>query len=255
MNIKDDFIKWFEPKAPQSYKTWFGKKINSKFDEMSLMYKTSFETELFDINVDNIQAKIIEINNNINKRFDKDDKTFANYNQKSSNGIPQAIIGKWFIRFIQNYDGTIVSNDDSDEIITNSEIIKDNISFTYEQDLQNSLISQAEDLFPGYQIYGTNGEGIEYTINGKRIDLLMENLKENKLLAIELKAGKADFKVFGQISMYLQLLEETFNGKNISGVIIASEIDETLKITSRRDEQLNLMTYRMELKLNEIQKL
>ena len=73
-------------------------------------------------------------------------------------------------------------------------------------------------------------------------------------MAIELKAGKADFRVFGQISMYLQLLEEKFSSKIISGVIIASEIDETLKIASRRDRNIDLLTYKMELKLNIIEK-
>ena len=35
-------------------------------------------------------------------------------------------------------------------------------------------------LFPEYQIFGDSIEGIEYSINGKRIDLLLENKKFNK---------------------------------------------------------------------------
>jgi len=37
----------------------------------------------------------------------------------------------------------------------------------------------------------------------------LENKVENTLLAIELKAGTADFRVFGQISMYIGLLVTT----------------------------------------------
>jgi hypothetical protein len=254
MNVQDDFVKWFDPKSPPAYKAWYGGKIGTKFEEISTAYKISFGTELFEIDVDNIKSKIQEIKDNMKKRFAVKDKTFAYYNKKSGNGIPQAIIGAWFISFITEYDGTTVSDDDNgddDEKVK----VKDKTAFGLEADLKNSLISWAEDLFPGYQIYGTKYEGVEYAINGKRIDLLMENAKENKLLAIELKAGKADFRVFGQISMYLQLLEEKFKGKNISGVIIANEIDETLKIASRRDELVNLMTYEMKLELNEIPKL
>jgi hypothetical protein len=121
--------------------------------------------------------------------------------------------------------------------------------FTYEQDLQKSLISQAEELFPDYVIFGNNFEGIEYNIEGKRIDLLLENKKENKLLVIELKANNADYKVYGQISMYLCLLEKKFPQKIIEGVIIAGEIDETLKIASQRDKSLKLKSYKMSLEL------
>jgi hypothetical protein len=122
-------------------------------------------------------------------------------------------------------------------------------NFVYETDLQNSLVRQAEELFPGYKIYGDNLEGIEYPIEGKRIDLLLESKTEDKLLAIELKANVADFKVFGQISMYLSLLETQFPDKKIDGIIIAGEIDNTLKIASRRDKSIKLKSYKMSLEL------
>ncbi|MCL2079767.1 MAG: PDDEXK nuclease domain-containing protein [Oscillospiraceae bacterium] len=124
-------------------------------------------------------------------------------------------------------------------------------NFTYERDLQNSLISQAESLFPGFKIYG-NYEGIEYTLEGRRIDLLLENKEANTLLAIELKAGEADFKVFGQISMYLGLLAMKFPDKKIKGCVIAGDIDNTLKYASSTNSNIKLFEYQMKISLDEI---
>ena len=96
-------------------------------------------------------------------------------------------------------------------------------NFTYERDLQSALIAEIPRLFEGYKIYGTGLEGVEYSLDGKRIDVLLEHEERNDLLVIELKAGIADYKVFGQMSMYIGVLSKRIPGANISGVIIAGE--------------------------------
>ena len=182
---------------------------------------------------------------------------FGNY----GNGTIRNAIAT-FVRFLERKNiGKEINKIESDEfkLIQENENppVNDNVSmpsmnFTYERDLQNSLIIQAEQLFPDYKIFGSNKEGIEYSIEGKRIDLLLEHKKENKLLVIELKAGIADFKVFGQISMYLGLLEQKYPNKEINGVIIASEIDESLINASQITNRISLKTYKMQLVLEEI---
>lgn len=171
---------------------------------------------------------------------------------KSSN------VEKLYDEFMRSHDfnndieidnGIICTDNDSSENIDLLPAMSQN--FVYEADLQNSLVRQAEELFPGYKIYGENLEGIEYQIEGKRIDLLLENDTKNKLLAIELKANTADFKVYGQISMYLNLLENQFPDKIIEGVIIAGEIDKTLKIAIRRDNSVKLKSYKVSLVLKD----
>ena len=119
-----------------------------------------------------------------------------------------------------------------------------NTSFTYERDLHNSLKNQAKELFPEYDLKGS-----EYTIGNGRIDLLLENEKE--LLAIELKSGIAFAEVFGQISMYLGLLKQEFSQKEIKGVIIASEIHEGLKYACDTNPLITCKTYKMKLSLQE----
>ncbi len=124
--------------------------------------------------------------------------------------------------------------------------------FTYERDLQKSLYSDVDSLFPEYTIFGKNKEGIEYSITGKRIDLLLEHKKNGELLAIELKSGNADFRVFGQISMYLGLLKMKFPNKPAKGMIISGSIDETLKYACATSNLISLKTYKMKLQLNDI---
>lgn len=123
-------------------------------------------------------------------------------------------------------------------------------SFTYERGLQTALISEVSTLFSGYKIFGNAMEGVEYLIEGKRIDLLLEHEESQELLAIELKAGIADFKVFGQISMYIGLLTKKFPDRQISGVIIAGVIDDSLINACSITNQVKLKTYQMKLKLD-----
>ena len=108
---------------------------------------------------------------------------------------------------------------------------------------------QADQFFPEYKIYGNNSEGVEFLIEGKRIDLLLENIEDGSLLAIELKSGEADFRVFGQISMYLGLLSKHFPNKTATGVIIAGEINDTLQNACLITNKIRLKTYQMQLTL------
>ena len=168
---------------------------------------------------------------------------------------------KIYMKKIENSEFDQNKNIDNKEDIQNglfNEEISTNIheynNFTYERDLQNSLITQAENLFPGYKIFG-NYDGVEYSIEGKRIDLLLENKSENKLIAIELKAGETDYKTFGQLSMYLGLLQKQFPNipkENINGIIIAGEIDKTLKDACLITDKIKLMEYSMKISLEEI---
>lgn len=154
------------------------------------------------------------------------------------------------------YKNLDISNNENEQSIKENtdesnfeDVIELPMNFTYEKDLQTALVRQAENLFNGYKIFGENLDGIEYTISGKRIDLLLENNSDNSLLAIELKSGIADFKVFGQISMYLGLLSKEFPDKKLNGIIIAGKIDESLKNACLLTDKIKLMTYKMELLL------
>ena len=122
-------------------------------------------------------------------------------------------------------------------------------NFAYERDLQTTLCAQISELFPGYRIFGETNLGIEYSIGGRRIDVLLEDIESGDLLAVELKSGIADYRVFGQISMYLGLLQNQFPEKSISGVIVAGTIDESLRQACETTDKVTLRIYRMSIEL------
>lgn len=124
-------------------------------------------------------------------------------------------------------------------------------NFAYEKDLQTTVCAQISELFPGYKIFGGNATGIEYSIGGKRIDILLEQVETTDLLAVELKSGIADFRVFGQISMYMGLLLTQFPERKITGVIVAASIDAGLKHACATSEKIGLKVYRMSVELDD----
>lgn len=140
----------------------------------------------------------------------------------------------------------LVAEVDEDDI----EYIESSTNFSYEKDLKTSMVSQIKELFPKYKLYGDNNEGVEYLIGSKRIDILLEK-DDGSLLAIELKSGTANYKVFGQLSMYLGLLMDEFPEKEIKGCIVAGKIDDTLKSATKTTQLISLKTYKMRLELQD----
>jgi hypothetical protein len=116
--------------------------------------------------------------------------------------------------------------------------------FTYERDLHNTLKRQAMDLFPEYQVIGS-----EYIIGNARLDLLLG--KDKQLLIVELKAGKANYAVCGQILMYIGLVKAKFPEHEVHGLIIASEIDEGLRAACTTTNLIKCKTYKMMLTLED----
>ena len=162
----------------------------------------------------------------------------------------RAAIGRYSEFFVQNKDKTSPEGQPAPpppEPVETQAIP----NFAYEKDLKVTLCAQVSDLFPGYKIFGPELTGIEYTIEGRRIDVLLEQIEGTDLLAVELKAGAADFKVFGQISMYMGLLITEFPSRRVSGVIVAGAIEPSLKQACITTDRIILKTYRMSLELDD----
>lgn len=119
-----------------------------------------------------------------------------------------------------------------------------NRTFAYERDLHNTLEAQAGELFPGYELIGS-----EYSIDGVRLDLLLK--KGNQLLVVELKAGVAKHEVFGQISMYMGLIKAKNPSHEVHGVIVASEIHQGLMAACSTNPRILCKTYSMQLHLED----
>ena len=145
-----------------------------------------------------------------------------------------------YSNFIETSNSSELS-DSSSELKNETVVeINNNRRFTYERDLHNTLESQVGELFPEYKLVGS-----EYSIEGVRLDLLLE--KENELLVVELKAGIATFEVFGQISMYIGLIQERFPSSKVRGIIIANEIHKGLMAACSTNNFITCKKYTMKL--------
>lgn len=126
-------------------------------------------------------------------------------------------------------------------------------NFHYENDLQETILFQINDLFPEFRIYGRdNEEGIKYKIGGKEIDILLESKDGKSLLIIELKAGTAKEKVFGQIAMYYGLIIKEFPEKDVKGLVIAQEISSELINAGLLSDKISFMSYLLQVNLTNI---
>lgn len=120
---------------------------------------------------------------------------------------------------------------------------------TYERDLQTSFCMDYFRYFPDYHIFNRKLNGVEYPINGKRIDVLLENKSTKDLLIVELKSGIANFKAFGQLSMYLGMIRERFQDVLVKG--LAAEFDDSIIYAARTNSDIKLMKYKINLSLEE----
>lgn len=159
----------------------------------------------------------------------------------------RAAIARYAEFFVQ-HEAPIPSTPSEEETISATVF---DTNFAYEKDLQTSVCAQISELFPGYGIFGGNKIGIEYSIAGKRVDILLEEQSTGHLLAVELKSGTADYRVFGQISMYIGLLTAEFPERKISGVIVAGAIDIGLKSACAITDRVALKVYRMSVELDD----
>lgn len=171
---------------------------------------------------------------------------FSEFGNKH-NGRYRAAIARYSEFFVQHGQSEISQPTLEDVELT----IPTDTNFAYERDLQRSVCAQISELFPGYRIFGDNSAGIEYLIDGKRIDILLEKKDGGDLLVVELKSGTADYKVFGQISMYIGLLLEQFPSRIVSGIIVAGAIDPSLKHACATMDRVALKVYRMSVELDD----
>jgi hypothetical protein len=239
--MKEIFEQWLieiEKKSQQTaynYKNAINK-INRHFKE-----NENLVVDLYELNSPQELTTYVELYESTGKYSE-----FGNYGK----GTNRAAI-KSLYRFLLNPENQIL-NLLEDENFEDRELIilsEKNQNFSYEKDLKNTIIYQIQELFPNYEIYGNDNEGVEYYVEGKRIDILLESIDKSTLLAVELKSGLADYKVFGQISMYLGLLSTKFIDKKLEGCIVAGEIDKSLKYAAITNSNITLKSYNMKINL------
>jgi hypothetical protein len=127
--------------------------------------------------------------------------------------------------------------------------------FAFERDLRNYLSRNLFVLEDGLRLYEDEDReftGIEYPAGGRFIDILAVD-RDGGYVVIELKVSRGYDRVMGQLLRYMAWIEQNLaNGKNVRGVIIASEITDDLKLASSRVADVQLWQYELEFKLRPV---
>lgn len=125
--------------------------------------------------------------------------------------------------------------------------------FAFERDLRNYLAKNLVLIEPGLKLYEEEGfNGVEYPVGGRFIDILAVDAKGG-LLVIELKVSRGYDRTVGQLLRYMAWVTKNLaGGKQVRGLIVASEITEDLKLATSLIPGVQVMEYELNLKLHPV---
>jgi endonuclease len=110
-----------------------------------------------------------------------------------------------------------------------------------ERDMQNALRQQIAQLDPHLTIID---DGAERAVDSGFIDILARDSRD-AIVVIELKAGKTDNRVIGQILGYMGDIAVEYDGTAVRGIIVAHEFDQRTRSAARAVPNLTLVRYAM----------
>ena len=153
-------------------------------------------------------------------------------------------------------EGEAAEIDDDENDYESPESDSDNDSnsaFAYERDLQNFLAKNLDLLEQGLKLYSDDrGSGLEYPIDGGRIDLLAK-AQDGRLVVIELKLSKGRSKAIGQLLYYMGWIDENLaQASPCRGILIAKEIGEDVVTAVKRTEGVELFRYRLQVAVEKL---
>jgi len=127
-------------------------------------------------------------------------------------------------------------------------------TFSLERDLEKSLLSNLAQLEPNLRLYNGNGMTGQQLDTGAigRLDLLCVDQSDD-FVVIELKAGRVDDKVCGQILRYMGWVRENLaHGRKVRGIIIANDFTESLKYAAKAMTDVVLKKYEVRFTFTDI---
>lgn len=144
------------------------------------------------------------------------------------------------------------SNDKEEEIDEDSEDVASQ-TFAFERDLRNFLAKNLTVIEQGLTLFQDEEfTGVEFPVGGRFIDILAVDRKGN-FVVIELKVSRGHERTIGQLLRYLGWVQKHLaSGKNVRGVIVASEITEDLKLAASRIPDVALFEYEIAFKLHAV---
>ena len=115
----------------------------------------------------------------------------------------------------------------------------ENQRLSLERDMQQFLRGEIASLEPGLTILD---DGAERAVLSGFIDILARDVN-GATVVIELKAGKTDARVIGQVLGYMGDIAEEDEPQSLQGIIVAHEFDQRTKSAARAVPNLRLVRY------------
>ncbi len=118
-----------------------------------------------------------------------------------------------------------------------------------ETKLEDWIVAHWDDVDFGFsaRLYREDGDvaGRQYdTHEVGRIDLLCEDTNTNDFVVIELKRGRTSDQAIGQLARYMGWVDTKLaNGRNVRGIILASEFDAKLRYAAHVIPGVQLLRY------------
>lgn len=119
-------------------------------------------------------------------------------------------------------------------------------SLSLERDLHSYLATRVSEIEGGLTLVDN---GVEYQTEAGRIDLLARDL-ENRVVVIELKAGKAKDSALGQLLGYMGCLSTS--DATVRGILVASNFDSRVVFAARGLFNVKLVRYQLSFDLEEV---
>ncbi|MEA5001675.1 MAG: AAA family ATPase [Endomicrobiaceae bacterium] len=123
-NLQEEFKKYFFEQKVRPYDGWITENNAMKrLTEISEEYKKSFNSKLFEVEINDLQSEIERIEHNLKN---KEGTTFEEYNNKNSNGIPHAIINAHYLPFLEDLE---VNNETKKQNVDKYDVMLANITW------------------------------------------------------------------------------------------------------------------------------
>jgi len=127
-------------------------------------------------------------------------------------------------------------------------------SLSLERDMEQSLLRNLGQLEPGLRLYDANGMSGNQLDTGAvgRLDILAVDDK-GSLVVVELKAGRADDRVCGQILRYIGWVKENLAAdRSVRGIVVANDFSESLRFAAKAMSDVALKRYEVRFDFTDV---
>jgi hypothetical protein len=160
---------------------------------------------------------------------------------------------RWYLGLKQRYEKALQQRGNKNGAAEEDEEDSEAMKFALESHLRDFLASNLGVVEKGLKLYRSDDRvGVEYPVENGRIDLLALDQK-GKFVVIELKLSQGRNKTLGQLLYYMAWVDKYLGKGPCRGIIIASEIEEPLRVAVGRVPGVSLAKYRMSFTIEALQ--